>query len=57
MKNKLRERERERERERGNYFVWENCLEWKRKCQIYSKLMRIRRVKIKEDKMIEKVWY
>ena len=39
MKNKLRERERERERERGNLFsVRKLCIEWKRKCQIYSKI-------------------
>ena len=52
------ERERERERERSNIFcVRKLCIEWKRKCQIYSKMLRIRRVKIKEDKKIEKEWY
>ena len=30
------------------------CIEWKRKRQIYSKMMKIRRVKIKEDKIIQK---
>ena len=55
MKNKLRERERERERERSSIFMWENYAKnEKRKCQIYSKMLRIRRVKIKEDKKIEK---
>ena len=33
------------------------CIEWKRKCQIYSKILRIRRVKIKENKKVEKEWY
>ena len=33
------------------------CIEWKRKCQIYSKILRIRRVKINEAKKIEKEWY
>ena len=59
-KIKNRERERERERERGRevtFFVWKKCVEWKEKCQIYSKMMRIRRVKIKEDKRIENEWY
>ena len=52
MKNKIM---RERERSRSNHFVWKKlCIEWKRKYQIYSKMMRLRRVKIKEDKMIEK---
>ena len=56
MKKKLRERERERER--GNIFcVRKLCIEWKRKCQIYSKILKIRRVKIKEDKKVEKEWY
>ena len=51
MKKKLRERERER----GNIFcVRKLCIEWKRKCQIYSKMFRIRRVKIKEDKKVKK---
>ena len=48
MKNKLRERERERERERSNLF------RMKKKCQIYSKMLRIRRVKINEDKKLDK---
>ena len=30
------------------------CIEWKRKCQIYSKMLRIRRVKIKENKKEDK---
>ena len=52
------ERERERERERNNIFcVREICIEWKGKCQIYSKMLRIRRAKIKEDKTVEKEWY
>ena len=50
MKNKLRERERERERE-------VTFLEWKKKCQIYSKILRIRRDKINEDKNLDKKWY
>ena len=33
------------------------CIEWKIKCQIYSNMLRIRRVKIEEDKMVEKEWY
>ena len=59
MKNKLRERERKREREREVTFcVKKLCIEWKKKnCQIYSKMLRIRRVKIKEDKKVEKEWY
>ena len=56
MKNKLREREKERERE-VTFFVWENYAYNKKKCQIYSKMLRIRRVKIKEDKKVEKEWY
>ena len=48
----------ERERERGKIFcVRKLCIEWKRKCQIYSKILKIRRVKIKEDKKVEKEWY
>ena len=57
MKNKYwhTERERERERERSNLFcVRKMCIEWKRKCLIYSKMLGIRRVKIKEDKKVEK---
>ena len=53
MKNK--ERERERERERSNIFCMRKlCITWKRKYQIYSKILRIRRVKINEDKKVEK---
>ena len=49
MKNKLRERGR------GDLFcVKKLCIEWKIKCQIYSKMFRIRRVKIKEDKKVKK---
>ena len=33
------------------------CIEWKRKCQIYSKILRIRKLKIKEDENVEKEWY
>ena len=33
------------------------CIEWNRKCQIYSNMLRIRRVKIKEDKRVENEWY
>ena len=56
--NREREREREREKERNNLFcVRELCIEWKGKCQIYSKMLRIRRAKIKEDKTVEKEWY
>ena len=29
------------------------CIEWKRKCQIYGNVLRIRRVKINEDKRVE----
>ena len=47
MKNKLRERERETE---NIFCVRKLCIERKRKCQIYSKMLRIRGVKIKEDK-------
>ena len=32
-------------------------IEWKRKCQIYSKMLRIKRVKINEDKKVEKEIY
>ena len=60
MKNKFRERERERERERrrNNLFcVRKLCMKWKRKCQIYGKMLRIRIVKIEEDKKVEKEWH
>ena len=45
MKKKLRERE------------WKLCIEWKKKSQIYSKMLRTIRVKIKENKKVEKEWY
>ena len=52
------ERERERERERELFFcVQKLYIEWERKWQIYNKIMRIKRAKIKEDKGIEKEWY
>ena len=55
MKNKLREREREREREvEVTILCGKNYAQNGRECQIYINMMRIRRVKIKEDKMIEK---
>ena len=55
MKNKLRERERKRKRERGNFLCEKTMHRMKKKnCQIYSKMLRIRRVKIKEDKKVEK---
>ena len=43
-------RERERERERA-FFVQEKYTQNGKKWQIYNKMIRIRRVKIKEDKM------
>ena len=49
--------EREREREVTFFCVRKLCLEWKRKCQIYRNMLRIRRVKIKEDKRVENEWY
>ena len=48
---------REREREVTFFCVRKLCLEWKRKCQIYRNMLRIRRVKIKEDKRVENEWY
>ena len=53
------EKQIERERERSNFFffVRKLCIEWKRKCQIYIKMLRIRGIKIKEDKKVEKEWY
>ena len=48
--------ERERERE-VTFFMRKLCREWKWKCQIYNNILRIRRVKIKEDKMVENEWY
>ena len=57
-KIKIKLRERERERERDNIFcIRKLCIEWKKICQIYSNMLRIRRVKIKEDKMVENEWY
>ena len=47
----------EREREVTFFCVRKLYLEWKRKCQIYSKMLRIRRVEIKENKKVEKEWY
>ena len=43
--------EKLRERERDNLFFCERkpCIEWNRQLQIYSKRVRIRRDKIKED--------
>ena len=53
MKNKLREREREREGEET--FQCEKTMHRiKKNCQIRSKMLRIRRVKINEDKKIDK---
>ena len=46
------ERERERERERDNQFFGKThkiCIEWEKEWQIYSKIMKIRRAKIKEE--------
>ena len=58
MKKKLREREREREREVTFFFCMRKLyIKWKIKCQIYSKMLRIKKVKIKEDKKVEKEWY
>ena len=54
MKNKLRERERQ---VTFSFCVRKLYIEWKRKCQIYSKMLRIRTVKIKEDKKVEKECY
>ena len=46
----MREREREREREGERiFFVWESYAQNGREWQIYSKRMKIRRAKIKED--------
>ena len=50
---KKRERERERERENNLFCVKKLCIEWKRKYQIYGNVLRIRRVKINEDKRVE----
>ena len=58
MKKKIeREREREREREitffvRGNY-----AKNWKKEWQIYSKMVWIRRDKIREDEEKDEWWY
>ena len=55
MKNKLREREREREREVEVTILCEKTMyRMEDKTSNYSKMMKIKRVKIKEDKMIEK---
>ena len=51
------ERERERERDVTFFCVRKLFIKWKRTCQIYSNMLRIRRVKIKEDKMVENEWY
>ena len=54
-KQKMKIKLRERVRERSNLFcVRKLYIEGKIKCQIYSKMLRIRRVKIKEDKKVEK---
>ena len=49
-KNCEREREREREREVTFFCKGKLCIEQKKEWQIYSKRLRIRRDKIKEDK-------
>ena len=55
---KLRERERERERERITFFCEEKlCKEWKKERQIYSKMLWIRRDKIREDEGKDEEWY
>ena len=46
MKKKI---ERERERERNNLFLYGKNMYRMGEWQIYSKMMRIRRAKIKED--------
>ena len=51
MKNKLRERERERE---VTILCEKTMYRMEDKTSNYSKMMKIKRVKIKEDKMIEK---
>ena len=33
------------------------CIHWKRECQIYTKMVIIRRNKINEDKEKDKEWY
>ena len=55
--NKKIEKQIEKEREVTFFCVRKLCIEWKNKCQIYSKMLRIRRVKIKKDKRVEKEWY
>ena len=51
-------REKEREREREVTFLCEKTMHrMKKKCQIYSKMLRIRRVKINADKKVDKKWY
>ena len=47
-KKNLIERERERERKKP-FFVLEKYIQNGREWQIYTKMMRIRRAKIKED--------
>ena len=47
---KIEGRERERERERDNLFCMRKYTQNEREWKIYSKMMEIRRVKIKEDK-------
>ena len=49
-KKKKFEREREREREREPFFVWKKYAQNGREWKIYSKMMRIRKTKIKKDK-------
>ena len=48
---------RERERERENLFVRENYVKNGKEWQIYTKMMIIKRNKIKEDKRKEEEWY
>ena len=47
---------RERERE-PFYCEGKLCIKWKKKWQIYSKRVRIRKEKIKEDKEKDEEWY
>ena len=49
IKQKMKRKLRETERERSNIFcVRKLYIEWKRKCQIYNKMLRIRIVKNKK---------
>ena len=58
IKKKSNKKWKNWERERSNLFwVRKLCIEWKGKCQIYSKMLRIKRVKIKENKKVEKEWH